>query len=79
MPPLSDAEKLELQRAVSVFGRDWLAIAATGACGGRRADALRKAWDLCSRAAIVPAAAVAAQPVLQLVPASPVAPAGTNA
>ena len=47
MPPLSDAEKSDLRCAVSVHGRDWHALAAAGVCGGRSAEALRKAshWE----------------------------------
>ena len=37
MPSLTDAEKVALQRAVSVHGRDWDAIVATGALGARTA------------------------------------------
>ena len=43
MPLLTDEEKVALQRAVSVHGRDWDAIVATGALGARTAWAVRKA------------------------------------
>ena len=33
MPSLSAQERVELQQAVSVHGRDWRAMAAAGACG----------------------------------------------
>ena len=33
MPPLTEDEKDELQRAVSMLGRDWRAVAAAGVCG----------------------------------------------
>ena len=64
MPSLSAQERVELQQAVSVHGRDWRAMAAAGACGGRAEDALRKAWDKLSAVGIAAAAEVVAEPVL---------------
>ena len=65
MPPLSDAELSDLRCAVSVHGRDWCSVAATGVCGGRSADALRKAWDSYCRCGVVLAAGGGVQPVQQ--------------
>ena len=47
---------------------------ASGACGGRGADALRKAWDSLCCADIVPAAVSVVDPVLQPLLEDPVAP-----
>ena len=63
MPPLTESEKDELQRAVSMLGRDWRAVAAAGVCGGRDADTLRKAWDALSVQGIRVASEVVANPV----------------
>ena len=43
MPSLTDEEKVALQRAVSVHGRHWDAVVASGALGARTAWAVRKA------------------------------------
>ena len=65
MPSLTDAEKSDLRRAVSVHGRDWHALAAAGVCGGRSAEALRKAWDAYCQCGVVPAAGDGVLPVMQ--------------
>ena len=78
MPSLSAQERVELQQAVSVHGRDWRAMAAAGACGGRAEDALRKAWDKLSAVGIVAAAEVVAEPVLSPLITGPVLPLGAT-
>ena len=71
MPSLTDAEKVALQRAVSVHGRDWGAIAATGALGARNALAIRWAWDALSSRGVTAAKIVVADPELAPLVAGP--------
>ena len=60
MPALTPAEKTALRRAVSVHGRAWDVISASGACPGRGARALRRGWDaLCERGVVAAAGPVA--------------------
>ena len=72
MPTLTDGEKAALQRAVSVHGRDWDAIVATGALGARTAWAVRKAWDALSAPGIFAAKIVVANPELAPLVVGPV-------
>ena len=51
MPALTSAERAALQRAVSVHGRAWDVIAASGACPGRGAPALRRGLEAGTRSA----------------------------
>ena len=73
MPSLTDAEKVALQRAVSVHGRDWGAIVAAGALGARTAWAVRWAWDALSSQGITAAEVVVAEPELAPLVVGPVA------
>ena len=64
MPALSSSELAELRTAVSVHGRAWDRIIASGACRGRDARSLRHAWDAFSQQGVVSAAVVVAEPGL---------------
>ena len=75
MPTLTDGEKAALQRSglcVSVHGRDWDAIAATGALGARNASAIRWAWDALSSHGITAAKIVVEEPELAPLVVGPV-------
>ena len=71
MPSLTDAEKVALQQAVSVHGRDWGAIAATGALGARTPNTILQAWDALSAHCITAAKVVVANPELAPLVAGP--------
>ena len=73
MPSLTDAEKVALQQAVSVHGRDWGAIAATGALGARTPNTILQAWDTLSSHGITAAKVVVAKPELAPLVVRPVA------
>ena len=52
-----------MRRAVSVHGRAWDAIVASGACPGRGVRTLRWNWDAICEEGVVEAAGLAAEPV----------------
>ena len=63
MPSLTSAERDALRRAVSVHGRAWDVIVASGACPGRGARTLRWNWGEICKEGVVAAAGLAAEPV----------------
>ena len=63
MPSLTPAERDALRCAVSVHGRAWDVIVASGACPGRGARTLRWNWGEICKEGVVAAAGLAAEPV----------------
>ena len=74
MSAMSASERDALRRAVSVHGRAWDCIVASGACPGRNARTLRWAWDALCRQGLVPAAGEAVEPVVHPLVLGPSAP-----
>ena len=74
MSAFSASERDALRRAVSVHGRAWDCVAASGACPGRNARTLRWAWDALCRQGLVSAAGDAVEPVVHPLVLGPSAP-----
>ena len=74
MSAFSASERDALRRAVSVHGRAWDCVAASGACPGRNARTLRWAWDALCRQGLVSAAGEAVEPVVHPLVLGPSAP-----